>query len=311
MPPKVPRQKPPKHPLKRPLNRPLTKHRNKRKAHSARFAQFALLALLVLLSVAGLLFAQWRGFKASFTSSSFTAPQSPTPQLTKEYIYAGGKLLATEEPITGGGVSPLSAPSSMVATGMTTPSTQVNLSWSASTGATVSYYVVERCQSFSANCYSVVAANVAPDTPTITYSDVTVASGVAYLYRVRAVDANGNFSAYSSADLATAITFEDDPLISIAENQSGATPVRAVHLTQLRSAVNAVRALGNLSPPSWTNAVQTGSVIRAVDVQELRTQLDQARAQLGLSQATYSNQPLSQGTPVRKTHFDELRSAVK
>jgi hypothetical protein len=269
------------------------------------------LGLLLSLSLVGLILAQWRGFKRPLPSSSLTAPQSPTPQLRKEYIYAGGKLLATEEPATGGGTSPLSAPSSMVATGMTTPNLQVNLSWSASTGGAVAYYVVERCQSLSPTCYTVVAANVAPTTPTITYSDSSVTSAVAYLYRVRAVDANGNFSTYSSADLATAISFTDDPLISTAENQSAATPMRAVHITQLRSAVNAVRALANLSPATWANTVQAGSVIRAVDVQELRTAVDQARAQLGLAQAAYTNQPLSAGTPIKKAHIDDLRSAVK
>jgi hypothetical protein len=290
---------PKKAPPPKPHQRSHSKGWNKRKA---------LLALILLLSLVGIILAQWGGFKRTTTSLNFLQ-SSPTPQLTKEYIYAGGKLVATEVPITA---SPLAAPASLLATGTSTPTLQVNLSWSASTGGTVAYYVVERCQSFGPNCYSVVAPNVQPTTPTITYSDSTVANEKAYLYRVRAVDSNGNFSGYSSADLATAISFTDDPLISSAENQSAATPIRAVHITQLRSAVNAVRVLANLSPFTWTNTVQAGSTIRAVDVQEMRTQLDQARSSLGLAAATYTNEPLSAGTTlIKKIHLEELRQAVK
>ena len=56
------------------------------------------------------------------------------------------------------------------------------------------------------------------------------------LYRVRGVDANNNVSAYSNVDLATTILFTNDPLIA------GVTVVKAQHFTELRSAVNAVRA---------------------------------------------------------------------
>jgi F5/8 type C domain len=59
----------------------------------------AIIAALVLsLSVAGVMFARWKTFHRTLNSSSVLPQTSPSPQLSKEYIYAGGKLLATEEP---------------------------------------------------------------------------------------------------------------------------------------------------------------------------------------------------------------------
>jgi hypothetical protein len=277
----------------------------------------AVLAIILVLSLVGIILAQWRSFKRTANPFNLIPQTSPTPQLTKEYIYAGGKLIATEEPTTGGGPSPLSAPASLIATGTTTPSLQVNLSWAASTGGTVDHYVIERCQTFAANCYSVVASNVAPNTPTINYSDASVTSGMAYLYRVRAVDSNGNFSSYSSADLATAISFQDDPLTSTTENQSAATPIRAVHLTQLRSAVNAVRALAGIAAASWTypdpvsNPPEQRRTIYLEDLTEMRSKLDEALIILGMSQSYSTNPPLARGSAISAAHFSQIRARVK
>ena len=256
------------------------------------------IALILCLGLTSLILAQWRSVRSPFGALSPSPQPSPTPQLSKEYIYAGGRLIATEEP-TGGGSSPLSAPTGLTATA--TPSAQISLSWTASTGGTVDHYQVERCQNFAPNCYSVVAANV----PTINYSDTTVSAGSAYLYRVRAVDTAGNFSNYSSIDLATAITFLDDPL-------SVGTAVKAQHITELRQAINAVRTVANLSGATWDNSVQPGDSIRAIDIQELRNNLDQARSALGLTAMSYTDPTLSVGTTlIRKDHINELRQGVK
>ena len=125
-----------------------------------------------------------------------------------------------------------------------------------------------------------------------------------YLYRVRAVNSIGNFSAPSNIDLATAITFSDDPLAA------GSTPVRAQHLTELRQAVNAVRATANLSAASWTDSSPLGAVIKAIHIQELRTSLDEALNVLGLTAGQYTDSSLS-GIAIKKVHIDEIRQRVK
>lgn len=275
--------------------------------HSFQLWHRSSIIVLLLLSLGGgiLILGGWRSAPRGTAIGPEPLPQTTqTPRLAREYIYAGGRLIATEETASSGGTSPLSAPASLSALGTTMPTARINLSWAASAGGTVDHYEVERCQSFGPNCFS-LAATVLPGGPTLNYSDTTAAAGSAYLYRVRAVDSSGNFSSYSVADLAVALSFTNDPL------QTGDN-IRAQHVTELRQAINAVRALANLSAATWTNAVQPGALIRAVDVQELRSNLDQARSALGLAAATYTNQPLAAGsTLIRRAHIDELRQAVK
>jgi chitodextrinase len=72
--------------------------------------------------------------------------------------------------------------------------TQVNLTWTASTdNLAVAGYLVERCQNAGCSSFSQIA------TPTGTsYSDTTVLASTSYSYRVRAIDAAGNTSGYST-----------------------------------------------------------------------------------------------------------------
>lgn len=88
-------------------------------------------------------------------------------------------------------------PSNLTATAAS--STQVNLTWSASTdNVGVTGYQVERCQGTSCTNFSQIA------TPASTsHSDTGLTAGTAYRYRVRARDAAGNTSGYSSIASAT------------------------------------------------------------------------------------------------------------
>jgi hypothetical protein len=269
------------------------------------------IGLILCLGLTTLILAQWHIIHTSSNPLSPVPQASPTPQLSKEYIYAGGKLIATEEPNNGGGNSPLSAPSGLIAAGNSIPNAQVTLTWLPSTGGTINHYRVERCQNFGQNCYTWVA-DVPDASPTVSYTDNGVSAGVAYLYRVRGVDSQGNFTNYSNIDLATAITFLNNPLVSYAENQSNATPVRAAHITELRSAVNAVRSLAGLSAASWTNAVQSGAVINHLDLTELRSSLEPALTALGLPIPSYQYPTImAQVSLIHKADIQELRDAVK
>ena len=98
---------------------------------------------------------------------------------------------------TAVGVVP-STPTNLTATAVST--TQVNLTWSASTdSAGVTGYRVERCQSAGCTNFTQIAA------PTGTaYSDTGLTPGTTYVYRVRAVDSRGTLGPYS--DPATAFT---------------------------------------------------------------------------------------------------------
>ena len=97
----------------------------------------------------------------------------------------------------GADTTPPSAPSGVTATA--SGSSIINLSWTASTdNVGVTGYRVERCT--GANCATF--AQIATPTGT-TFSNTGLAGSTSYSYRVRAVDAAGNLSAYSGIASAT------------------------------------------------------------------------------------------------------------
>ena len=93
------------------------------------------------------------------------------------------------------GVSAPTAPANLTATAVST--TQINLSWSASTNA--SGYLLERCQ--GAGCANFVQIATPPGT---TFNDTGLAATTSYSYRVRATNGSGQTSPYSN--VATAFT---------------------------------------------------------------------------------------------------------
>jgi hypothetical protein len=188
----------------------------------------------------------------------------------------------------------LTAPANVVATATT--ESNVNVTWTSVEGA--STYNVYR--STDGTHYSLAGSTTAP---TLTFNDAARSSNTAFLYKVRAV--NGTEGPDSNADLATTVIFTDDPLIA-------GTAIKAVHIAELRTAVDAVRTLAGLSAGTYTDPTLTPGVtsVKSVHVTELRTALDAARAALGLSGLSYADS-LTAGTPVKATHLSELRNGVK
>lgn len=107
----------------------------------------------------------------------------------------------------------------------------------------------------------------------------------------------------TSGTAGTAFTFTDDPLVA------GTTMVKAIHLTELRTAVDQARAHAGLSAASWAETITAGSTtIKASHITELRAKLDEARSALGLATATYTDSSLGIGDPIRAVDFQELRT---
>ena len=91
---------------------------------------------------------------------------------------------------------------------------------------------------------------------------------------------------------------------------SGVTPIRAVHIAELRSRIGALRTRLNLAPTSWTDASLTGTVVKAAHVAELRQALADVYTASSLTAPTYSDAPLIAGGLVKAVHIVELRAAV-
>lgn len=185
---------------------------------------------------------------------------------------------------------PPPAPSNITATATST--TRVALSWPAVEGATS--YVIERREAGSD--FAQVGTS-----PANSFSDTTVSGGKAYLYRVRALTGSLT-SAGSIPDLATTVMFTDASL-------AGAV-VKRVHITQLRTAVNAVRALAGVGAGSYTGTAAVGTPVLAVHITELRSALNTGRGALGLTTGGYTDASLT-GMVIKAVHVQQLREGVR
>ena len=93
-------------------------------------------------------------------------------------------------------------------------------------------------------------------------------------------------------------TFIDNPLTA------NLTTVRALHISQLRAAIDSVRTNSNLMPYAWQFSANTGNLITANAIAEMRTALDQALGAGGYSAG------LAVGQPIKAIHIQELRNRV-
>lgn len=184
-------------------------------------------------------------------------------------------------------------PVNVVATATT--ETSVTITWSPAAGATE--YVVER--SFNGGPFVQVG------NPTGTsFVNSPLTPGTTYVYRVRAQN-TGGLSDPSNRDHATTILFADDPILP------EVTEVRAIHLTELRQAVNAMRESAGLPAETWTDPSPASATILATHIIELRQALTPALTALGKPSPAYTDTLVPGETLVRAVHFQELRDLVK
>ena len=100
-----------------------------------------------------------------------------------------------------------------------------------------------------------------------------------------------------------AATFTDDPLVA------RTTRAKAIHITELRTAINAYRSYAGLPAYSWATSVATGGMITATHIAELRTALTPALTAQSRT-ATYTD-TLTNGVQIKAAHIQELRNYLK
>jgi len=230
------------------------------------------------------------------------APASPQ----KEYGYRNGELLVVAE-----NSSPNAPPPTALTATPPNGSTPLTLSWT--TSGAVKYRVERKAAGQSFTSIGTTTANSMTDSGAI--------SGNAYLYKVCSADAAGNCtSSYSNIVLGAAITFTNPTIISTVDDPSGATatPIKAVHITELRTAVNAVRTLAGLPNATWTWNVAIAQLIHVEDVRDLRTELATALTALQIDQSAPYIDPTLVGsiadpvnaTRIKADHIRQLRQRV-
>ena len=266
-----------------------------------RITKTAAIAIFICMAATMAAVSRYEPLRRTLGLSAATTPtQAPpaTPGLSIEYIYGGGRLLATEEP-------PLSAtsssPTNLVATAAST--TSIELTWDkpSASADTINHYIIERAGRGGVTTLT-STSNVS------VFTDPTAQLDNVYRYRVQAVFSGGATSGFSNGDLATTF-FLSDPIAA-----GGQTLIRAKHFTDLRQAVNDVRLIAELPTASWsTPAPAVGGSLMGNHVEELRANLKPALDKLGLSEPNYYDPmpPSLSGKVVRAEHINDLRERMK
>lgn len=137
-----------------------------------------------------------------------------------------------------------------------------------------------------------------------TYTEPAPPAGEPTIWRVQAYDPSNVLLATSNVDMAMVRTFSDERLAT------GATKIRAAHVTELVQAINAFRAATALSAISLPNAAP-GKAMNALDVQTLRNALNEARASIGMASYPFRETLTARQTLIRAMHLQELRDVLR
>jgi hypothetical protein len=230
------------------------------------------------------------------SSINFTATSNPVNVKVTATNSAGCSITDNKDIAVTVSLTP---PTGVTATAQTSAS--VLVAWTLPAGTPPDLYNVYR----SANgvTYSLVGSVAHP---AVQHLDGTASANTAYLYKVRSAnEGDANESADSNRDLATTVIFTDGSL--------AAAQVKAIHVAELRIAVNAVRALATLGAGTYTDPLlvaQTTTIKRA-HVVDLRSALDAARSALALAALSYGESLTVAVTPVKASHVTELRAGVQ
>ena len=149
-------------------------------------------------------------------------------------------------------------------------------------------------------------------TASVTGALVMLAAGSegAATIRVTATDPGGLSAAQSFAvtvAMSPSGPFTDHPI------RPGVTPVKAVHFTELRARIDALRRVAGLQAFPWTDPVlRTGvTPIRLAHLLELREALAAAYTAAGRAAPGWTDAaPAAGSTPIRAAHLMDLRAAV-
>lgn len=231
------------------------------------------------------------------SSPSYTTP--PLSVTTSYWVRVTGACGTANSP-TATLTVPLAAPTALVA--QRESATSVRLTWSAVSGA-AKYEVWRRSGSGG-----FALAGVATASP---WFDNGRTTGAAYVYRLRALDANdGSASGFSNHDLATLMTF--DSIVA------GVTLVDDSHLAGLLTALNALRAANGDGALTWTGilpagvaAPAPGILIQRAHFDTLRQRFTNALDALGIPSPGYTDPALPPDTLIRAIHVTELQQRAQ
>lgn len=184
---------------------------------------------------------------------------------------------------------------SMALTAEASPS-QVALLWSAAPGA--ASYAIQR--SDHGGPFAVVTT-----TEGLAYTDTAIVTRSGYLYQIVALDGSGQPLTYSNIDLAVPFAFTD-PTITLG------TPIRAIHFSEVRTAITAARNALRFAVRPFTSVLAPGALIQRSNLTELRTAINAIRQSVALPPLSYTDASVVAGTTkVRSAHIMETRRGLQ
>lgn len=157
----------------------------------------------------------------------FNANQTLSLQVTNSYAASSSAALISSSS-TGGVVTLAGPPPDTSApsvpgnlTGSAAGSSQINLTWSASSdNVAVTGYLVERCAGGGCSAFTQIASL---GSSTTSYQDAGLAAGSSYSYRVRAKDAAGNLSGFSTVLTLSTVAVVYGPVSALGFHEGGGT----------------------------------------------------------------------------------------
>lgn len=230
-------------------------------------------------------------------SSQFTTPALFAT--TRYWVRVSGACGAPANSVTAVVTVPLPAPANLLAG---KHPNGIRLTWNNAAGA-AKYEVWRRWGSSS---YSLMANSAQSG-----WIDSSGIAGRTYVYKIRAVDADGgSASADSNPDLASLIDF-----MPIAARS---TTISASHWQQLHDTLNALRAAKGDSALSWTQILPAGVPapapgvrVRRAHVEALRQQFTSVLQALGIPAPSYTNPNLVTEPEIRAIHVTELQERAQ
>jgi hypothetical protein len=140
-------------------------------------------------------------------------------------------------------------------------------------------------------------------TPNLTFTDPGRTPDTAYVYRVHSMDDDANRSAPSLRNIATTMLFTDTAI-------TPGTRIEAVHVLELRKAINLVRAAAGLSATSFEGTVAPGQIVRSAHMSPLRSSLQSPCNLLSVATAFVTEGP-TLGGAIRASLLQEILSVVR
>ena len=225
----------------------------------------------------------------TFVNSTTLTAVSPkhAPGLVQVTVSSGGQTSALLTQF----LYVLAAPTALSA--IATSTTSVTMTWTGVAAAT--QYEIWRWN----------GAEFLPigTTPNLAFTDPGRTPDTAYVYRVLAMDADGNRSAPSLRNIATTMLFTDTAI-------TAGMRIKAVHVLELRKAVNLVRAAAGMSATTFEGTVAPGQIVRSTHVFPLRSSLQSPCNILGVPTAFVTEWPYAGGA-IRASALQEVLNVVR